>query len=61
MADRDAIVAFLDYHLDVHAYPDYLPVGLQVPGASEVTRVATGVSSSLEVVSPRAARPAPRC
>jgi hypothetical protein len=25
MADRDAIVAFLDSHLDVHAYPDYLP------------------------------------
>ena len=49
MADRDAIVAFLDSHLDVHAYPDYLPVGLQVPGASEVSRVATGVSSSLEL------------
>ena len=49
MADRDAIVAFLDSHLDVHAYPDYLPVGLQVPGAGEVSRVATGVSSSLEL------------
>lgn len=49
MADRDAIVAFLDSHLDVHAYPDYLPVGLQVPGANEVRRVATGVSSSLEL------------
>jgi dinuclear metal center YbgI/SA1388 family protein len=49
MADRDEIAAFLDAHLEIGAYPDHLPVGLQVPGAPEVTRVATGVSASLEL------------
>jgi dinuclear metal center YbgI/SA1388 family protein len=49
MAGRDEIVSFLDDLLDIDAYPDGLPVGLQVPGADEVTRVATGVSASLEL------------
>jgi dinuclear metal center YbgI/SA1388 family protein len=49
MADRDAIVAFLDDYLDIQAYPDHLPVGLQVPGAAEVSRVVSGVSASLEL------------
>jgi dinuclear metal center YbgI/SA1388 family protein len=49
MAGRDEIVAFLDDHLDAAGYPDMLPVGLQVPGAAEVTKVATGVSASLEL------------
>jgi dinuclear metal center YbgI/SA1388 family protein len=49
MADRDAIVAFLDDYLDIEAYPDYLPVGLQVPGSAEVARVVSGVSASLEL------------
>lgn len=49
MAGRDEIVAFLDDHLDAAGYPDALPVGLQVPGAAEVARVATGVSASLEL------------
>ena len=49
MAHRDEIVAFLDDHLDAAGYPDMLPVGLQVPGAAEVTSVATGVSASLEL------------
>ena len=49
MAARDAIVAHLDELLDVGAHPDHLPVGLQVAGAAEVTRVATGVSASLEL------------
>jgi dinuclear metal center YbgI/SA1388 family protein len=49
MAGRDEIVAFLNGLLDVEAYPDGLPVGMQVPGAGEVSRVATGVSASLEL------------
>jgi dinuclear metal center YbgI/SA1388 family protein len=49
MARRDEIVAFLDEHLDAGGYPDALPVGLQVVGAPEVRRVATGVSASLEL------------
>ena len=49
VARRDEIVAFLDDHLDADGYPDALPVGLQVPGAPEVAKVATGVSASLEL------------
>ena len=49
MAGRDPIVAFLNQLLDIEAYPDGLPIGLQVPGADEVTHVATGVSASLEL------------
>src|SRR5437763_1900633 len=49
MARRDEIVAFADALLEAGAYPDALPVGLQVTGADEVTRIATGVSASLEL------------
>src|SRR6476659_6117278 len=49
VASRDEFVAFLDDHLDAGGYPDALPVGLQVTGAAEVTKVATGVSASLEL------------
>ncbi len=49
MARRDDIVSFLDEYLEIDRYPDHLPVGLQVPGAEEVTTVATGVSASLDL------------
>jgi dinuclear metal center YbgI/SA1388 family protein len=49
MARRDEIVAFLDDLLDIDGFGDYGPNGLQVPGAEEVTRVATGVSAQLEL------------
>jgi dinuclear metal center YbgI/SA1388 family protein len=49
VAGRDEIVAFADGLLQADAYPDALPVGLQVAGAEEVTRIATGVSASLEL------------
>ena len=49
VARRDEIVAFLDDHLDAGGYPDALPVGLQVIGAVDVRKVATGVSASLEL------------
>jgi len=55
MAHRDEIVAFADELLDVDRWQEFGPVGLQVVGADEVTRIACGVSSSLELFE-RAAR-----
>ncbi|HET9545257.1 MAG TPA: Nif3-like dinuclear metal center hexameric protein [Gaiellaceae bacterium] len=49
MAQRDEIIAFCDELLDVGAYPDYGPVGLQVVGAAEVRKVVCGVSASREL------------
>jgi dinuclear metal center YbgI/SA1388 family protein len=49
MASRDEIVAFANEFLDIAAYPDYGPMGLQVVGASEVRKVACGVSASREL------------
>jgi dinuclear metal center YbgI/SA1388 family protein len=47
MAGRDEIIAFCDELLDVASFDDYGPNGLQVPGAAEVSTVATGVSANL--------------
>lgn len=49
MASRDEIIAFADDYLDLAAYPDYGPMGLQVAGAGEVTKIACGVSASKEL------------
>jgi dinuclear metal center YbgI/SA1388 family protein len=49
LADRDEILAFADELLELEAYPDYGPMGLQVAGAREVDRIACGVSASLEL------------
>ena len=49
MASRDAILAFADELLDVGSYPDYGPVGLQVEGAADVTKIVCGVSASREL------------
>jgi dinuclear metal center YbgI/SA1388 family protein len=49
VADRDEILAFADELLELDAYPDYGPMGLQVAGAREVGRIACGVSASLEL------------
>jgi dinuclear metal center YbgI/SA1388 family protein len=49
LADRDEILAYASELLDLDAYPDYGPMGLQVAGAREVERLACGVSSSLEL------------
>jgi dinuclear metal center YbgI/SA1388 family protein len=48
-ASRDEIVAFLDAELETHRYRDYAPTGMQVIGAESVERVASAVSSTLEV------------
>jgi len=48
--ERDEIVAFCDELLDIGSFEDYGPNGLQVPGASEVGKVATGVSANLKLL-----------
>jgi dinuclear metal center YbgI/SA1388 family protein len=49
VAPRDDIVRFADELLEVHRFPEFGPPGLQVVGAEEVTKVACGVSCSLEL------------
>ena len=49
MARRDDILADAHELLDLAAFPDYGPMGLQVAGAAEVTKIACGVSASLEL------------
>ena len=49
MARRDEIIAFADELLDAGSFRDYGPIGLQVVGADEVTRVVCAVSASLEL------------
>lgn len=47
MARRDAILQYAAELLDLDAHPDYGPMGMQVEGAEEVTKIACGVSASL--------------
>jgi dinuclear metal center YbgI/SA1388 family protein len=49
MAARDDILEYAREVLDLDAYHDYGPMGLQVVGAEEVTKIAAGVSSSREL------------
>lgn len=49
MADRDEILEFTAELLDLDAYPDGGPMGMQVAGAREVGRIVCGVSASLEL------------
>jgi dinuclear metal center YbgI/SA1388 family protein len=49
MARRDDILEFARELLDLDAFHDYGPMGLQVIGADEVTKIAAGVSSSREL------------
>jgi dinuclear metal center YbgI/SA1388 family protein len=50
MAERDEIIAFCDELLEIGSFDDYGPNGLQVPGAAEVSVVATGVSANLDTL-----------
>jgi dinuclear metal center YbgI/SA1388 family protein len=50
VARRDEIVRFCDELLEAPAFEDYGPNGLQVPGAPEVSKVATGVSAHRELL-----------
>ena len=48
MAARDQILEYARELLDLDSYHDYGPMGLQVVGADEVTKVAAAVSSTLD-------------
>jgi dinuclear metal center YbgI/SA1388 family protein len=50
MARRDDIIEFCDDLLDVAAFSDYGPNGLQVPGDPEIRKVVTGVSAHRELI-----------
>jgi dinuclear metal center YbgI/SA1388 family protein len=50
VAGRDEIIEFCDERLDAGSFADYGPNGLQVPGASEVGKVVTGVSAHRELI-----------
>jgi dinuclear metal center YbgI/SA1388 family protein len=52
------ILAELDRLLEPSRFEDYGPNGLQVPGATETTTVATGVSASVELFEQAAAEQA---
>jgi dinuclear metal center YbgI/SA1388 family protein len=49
VAERDAILAYADELLDLAAFKDYGPMGLQVVGSEEVSKIACGVSASREL------------
>ncbi|TMJ93741.1 MAG: Nif3-like dinuclear metal center hexameric protein [Actinobacteria bacterium] len=48
-AARDDVIAFASELLDLDAYPDYGPMGMQVAGAERVRKIACGVSASREL------------
>jgi dinuclear metal center YbgI/SA1388 family protein len=50
MSDRDEILRYCDDLLDRDSFEDYGPNGIQVPGRTEVSRIATGVSANLETL-----------
>jgi dinuclear metal center YbgI/SA1388 family protein len=52
---RQEFFAWIDSYLEVERYGDYSPIGLQVEGAPEITRVALGVSAHLELIEAAAA------
>jgi putative NIF3 family GTP cyclohydrolase 1 type 2 len=47
--DRAAVLRYLDELLEVAAFTDYGPIGLQVVGADRVRKVCVAVSASLDV------------
>jgi dinuclear metal center YbgI/SA1388 family protein len=49
MVARDDILEYARELLDLDAYEDYGPMGMQVIGADEVRKIAAGVSSSREL------------
>lgn len=51
MAARDELISYCDELLEVASFDDYGPNGMQVPGAPEVAKVATGVTANLETIS----------
>jgi dinuclear metal center YbgI/SA1388 family protein len=56
VAERDAIVARANELLDVERWPEFGAAGMQAVGAERVTRLACGVSVTLELVETAAAQ-----
>jgi dinuclear metal center YbgI/SA1388 family protein len=46
LAPRDAIIEYANELLDLDAFPDYGPMGMQVAGVPDVRKIACGVSAS---------------
>jgi dinuclear metal center YbgI/SA1388 family protein len=55
MASRDELLAHAHDLLDLDSFPDYGPMGMQVTGSPDVTRIACGVSASRELFEQAAA------
>jgi dinuclear metal center YbgI/SA1388 family protein len=49
VAHRDEIIAFADELLDVASFRDYGPMGMQVVGTEQVSKIVCAVSSSREL------------
>jgi len=49
VARRDEILDYAAKLLDLDAHPDFGPMGMQVEGSPQVTKIACGVSASLEL------------
>jgi dinuclear metal center YbgI/SA1388 family protein len=49
MASRDEILAYTAEYLQLDAYPDYGPMGLQVLGSEDVAKITCGVSASRDL------------
>jgi dinuclear metal center YbgI/SA1388 family protein len=56
LAARDAIIEYADEFLELDAYPDYGPMGMQVAGAADVQKIVCGVSASRELFERAASR-----
>ncbi len=52
---RDELFDWIDATLEVGRFGDYSPIGMQVEGAEEVTKVALGVSAHLALIEEAAA------
>jgi dinuclear metal center YbgI/SA1388 family protein len=50
VATREEILNYCDEHLEIDSFEDFGPNGLQVPGADQVSKVATGVTANLELL-----------
>ncbi|MFH1761646.1 MAG: Nif3-like dinuclear metal center hexameric protein, partial [bacterium] len=49
MNKRDIIISKLNRYLNIEKIPDYLPKGLLVEGTQNVSKIITGVSSSVDL------------
>ncbi len=47
---RNELFAWIDNYLEVARFRDYSPIGLQVEGSDDITKIALGVSAHLELI-----------